>query len=495
MRRSILPLVATVAVLWSGSSALAKSVKIHGYVTSIKSANEFELDEYQITRDASLILELEKSDDPEEMTSFTPEEIRVGTELEIRGDLDDATNQLTAKAIKVNLNDHLHLKRTALMEVAPEIRKTGNAWEGQLHVDGQRISIDENTILTIKPNHAQMKAVKDAEKAAKKRKEQGSNADSEEGEAPSVVLSQPDQLRANTFVTYEGLRQKGGAVLAKKIDFQEGEITPGESRLWKTLTPKIKEANFTNGRPGELRIQQVGKFKLLPIAEVQKYVQDLGASLIPKYQRELPGGDPQKIPFQFFVVQEKVPNAFALANGTVVVNSGLITVLENEAQLAAVISHEITHATEKHTYRQLQYHKKALTALKIGAAVGSIWGGRAVADLANLTEGAIRNGYSRSLENQADRIGMEYMMAAGYDPREAARVWKVMAVKLGEQPTNFFWSNHDNNATRRTYLMAELRNNYSGIDLDGYKRNTERFSAMVIALSTPHGPKKIKVKY
>jgi hypothetical protein len=237
------------------------------------------------------------------------------------------------------------------MEVTPEIRKTGNAWEGQIHVDGQRITVDENTILTIRPNNAQKKAAKDAEKAAKKRKELGSNADSEEAEAPSIVLSQPDQIRTNTFVTYEGVRQKDGAVLAKKIEFQESEVTPGESRLWKTLTPKIKETNLTSGRPGELKIQQVGKFKLLPDAEVQKYVQDLGSSLIPKYQRELPAGDPQKIPFQFFVVQEKVPNAFALANGTVVVHSGLLTVLENEAQLTAVISHEITHAIEKHTYR------------------------------------------------------------------------------------------------------------------------------------------------
>ncbi|HEY7388658.1 MAG TPA: M48 family metalloprotease [Bryobacteraceae bacterium] len=493
MSRSILPLVATAAVLWSGSSALAKSVKIHGYVTSIKSATEFEIDEYRITRDASLTLELEKSDDPEEITTFTPEEIRVGTELEIRGELDEATNQLTAKTIKVNLDEHLHLKRTALMEAAPEIRKAGNAWEGQIHIDGQRVTIDENTVVTIKPNSAQKKAAKDSEKAAQKRKQPGAN--SEGGEAPSVVLKEPDQIPANTFVTYEGLRQKDGTVRAKKVEFQESEVTPGESRLWKTLTPKIKAANFTNGRPGELRIQQVGKFKLLPDAEVQKYVQDLGSSLIPKYQRELPAGDPQKIPFQFFVVDEKVPNAFALANGTVVIHSGLLTVLESEAQLASVISHEISHATEKHTYRQMQYHKKALTALKIGAAVGSIWGGRSVIDLANLTEGAIRNGYSRSLENQADRIGMEYMMTAGYDPREAARVWKVMAVKLGEQSTNFFWSNHDNHATRRTYLMAELRNNYSGIDFEGYKRNTERFTAAVTALKSRGAPKKIKVKY
>jgi hypothetical protein len=90
---------------------------------------------------------------------------------------------------------------------------------------------------------------------------------------------------------------------------------------------------------------------------------------------------------------------------------------------------------------------------------------------------------------------MEYMMAAGYDPRETARVWKVMSVKLGEQPTNFFWSNHDNNATRRTYLMAELRNNYSGVDFDGYKRNTDRFTSAVTALNARNAPKKIKVKY
>jgi hypothetical protein len=495
MSKSIMPLVAVVAVFCSGSSAHAKSVKIHGYVTSIKSANEFEIDEYRITKDATLTLELEKSDDPEEVATFTPEEIRVGTELEIRGDLNEAANQLTAKVIKVNLSEHLHLKRTALMEVPPEIRKAGNAWEGQIRVDGQRVTIDETTVLTIKPNNSQKKATKEAEKAAKKQKGQPSDSESEEDDAQAAVLKQPDQIPANTFVTYEGLRQKDGTVLAKKIEFQESEVTPGESRLWKTLTPKIKEANFTSSRPEELRIQQVGKFKLLPDAGVQKYVQDLGMSLIPKYQRELPLGDPRKIPFQFFVVQEKVPNAFALANGTVVVNSGLMLVLENEAQLAAVISHEITHATEKHTYRQLQYHKKALTALKIGAAVGSIWGGRGVVDLANLTEGAIRNGYSRSLENQADRIGMEYMMAAGYDPREAARVWKVMAVKLGEQSTNFFWSDHDNNSTRRTYLMAELRNNYSGMDFDGYKRNTERFTTTVVALSARNAPKKIKVKY
>ena len=256
-------------------------------------------------------------------------------------------------------------------------------------------------------------------------------------------------------------------------------------------------ANFTSVRPGELRIQQVGRYKLTPSGEVQKYVQELGMSLVPQWQRNLPAADPQKIPFRFFVVDQKAPNAFCLANGTVVVNSGLLSTLENEAQLAAVIGHEIAHATQEHTYRQSQYHKKALMALRIGGAVGAAYGGRAVADIANLTEAAIRNGYSRSLENQADRIGMGYMMAAGYDPREAARVWKVIALKIGDHPTNLFYSNHDNDTTRRSYLMAELKNNYSGTDFQSYKRDEPRFAATAGTLNQLYAPrgKKSKVKY
>src|SRR5262249_33518155 len=168
-----------------------------------------------------------------------------------------------------------------------------------------------------------------------------------------------------------------------------------------------------------------------------------------------------------------------------------------EDQLAAVLGHEIAHATQEHTYRQSQYHKKALTALKIGATIGAAYGGRAIADLANLAEAAVRNGYARSLENQADRVGLQDMMSAGYDPREAARVWKVMALKNGDHPTNFFWSTHDNNTTRRSYLMAELKNNYDGVDFPQSKRDNSRFLAIVGALKAGNAPKapKVKVKY
>lgn len=475
-----------------------RSVKIHGYVTAIKSANEFEIDEYRIMKDASLVLEFEKAEDADDKTAFDASDIRVGTEMEIRGDLDETSGELKARSIKVNLDEHRRVKRTALMEVAPDLRKVGNAWEGEVRADGQHVMVNEATAVTIKLNSTQKKAAKAQEKAARKQKDKGSEGEAGVDEEPGIALSRTDQISANTFVNYDGVRQKGGAILATKVEFTQNELTRGEARLWKSLTPKVKASDLTSGRPGELTIRGAGKYKLVPSAEAQEYVQDLGSRLIPQFQRDLPAGDPLKIPFQFFLVDSKVPNASALPNGTVLVNSEMLRALENEAELAFVLGHEIAHATQKHAYRQSQYHKNIKMALRIGGAVAAAYGKGGITELTTLTEAAIRNGYQRSLENQADRLGIEHMLAAGYDPREAPRVWKVMSLHYGDQRTNFFWSDHDNNTTRRSYLMAELKNNYSDVDFDSLKRDRgERFDAVVRSLNfrNPSKGKKLKVKY
>lgn len=87
------------------------------------------------------------------------------------------------------------------------------------------------------------------------------------------------------------------------------------------------------------------------------------------------------------------------------------------------------------------------------------------------------------------------MIAAGYDPREAPRVWKVVTTKFRDSRTNFFWSDHNNNATRRSYLMAELRNNYADIDYSKLQTGEERFKAITVLLSAKAPTKKLKVKY
>src|SRR5262249_50246029 len=161
--------------------------------------------------------------------------------------------------------------------------------------------------------------------------------------------------------------------------------------------------------------------KVLPNREVQAYVNRLGQSLVPEYQRRLADTNPQKIPFRFVVVVKKAFNAFSCPNGIVIINSGVFDVLENEAQLAAIIAHEIAHVTQEHMYREMQHHKKTHTAIVLGSIVAAGMGYYTISDVLKLVNVAMVNGYSRTLENQADRVGMEYMVEAGYDPRQAPR--------------------------------------------------------------------------
>ncbi len=112
-----------------------------------------------------------------------------------------------------------------------------------------------------------------------------------------------------------------------------------------------------------------------------------------------------------------------------------------------------------------------------------------------MIEAAIRNGYSPTLENQADRLGLGLMVEAGYDPRQAPAAWKAMTKKLGDHSTNLFWSEHDNNATRRSYLMCELKNNYRDFDYSKLRTGDEEFARMAsLALQTSKPKRKIKIK-
>jgi predicted Zn-dependent protease len=245
---------------------------------------------------------------------------------------------------------------------------------------------------------------------------------------------------------------------------------------------------------GELKIDRVGKFKLVNDNDVQAYVASIGKRLIPPYQAEMTANDRRRIPFQFFVVADKNVNAFATPNGIVVVNSGLLEMLENEAQLAAVVGHEIAHATYEHTWRQQQYHKNKRLGIALAGAVAGAYGMRGLADLATLTNAAIVNGHQRNLENQSDRVGLQYMVAAGYDPREAPAVWKRMARKNGVNATNFFWSSHDNEPTRRSCLMNELKNNYRGMDYQSLRANADEYLKMKAAVAAAtRSKKKVKV--
>lgn len=469
--------------------AAGKDLKIHGYVTAVNSPTSFELDEYKIMKDASVTIDFDSDEDDDNKNDF-PKDLRVGTEIEIKGDYNDQTQELKAKSIKVFTRESRKLKRTALIDQVPKLERKGPYWGGIFRLDGQTIVVNETTAVSIVPNNNQKKAAKQARKAEKSRDgvKFQPNADSTE-----QVLTSADQVHMNMYASYEGYRLEDGRVQASKIQFKDNELTGGEAKLWKSLTPKIKA--FSGTKPGELSLGKAGKFKLAPNDELQAYVKSVSERLIPVSQRNLPVGDPNKIPFQFHVLEAKVPNAFATANGVVTVFTPMITTLENEAQLAFVMSHEIAHATQEHTLRQMEFHKKKRLLLAIGAAAAAGYGAYNVSDLLNLTSAAITNGYQRYLENQADRVGMEYMVAAGYDPREAPRAWKAMSLRHGDRATDIFWDSHDSNTTRRSYLMSELKVNHQSVDYGALRKDSDEFQRIKAAVNEmSNNKKKIKVK-
>jgi Peptidase family M48 len=463
------------------SNARLKNTKIRGYVTEFRSPTDFDIEDYRITREDTFALDFENAS-PD--ITFKLQDIRVGVELEIKGSLNEETGELKAEAIKVDLEQFKSIKQTAFVSSAPEgLQLLDGSWAGELRADGQVIRVINGTAVVFKPT-------KREKKLAEQKKKNAETEDEEDFEA----LKSLDQVTVGMAMTYEGKRDREtGKILAERIEFSTNDLEDGEAKMWKSLKTSVKTAQGL--RPGELKIDKVGKFKLLPDAEVQAYIDTLGQRLIPAYQRNLPVGDPRKIPFQFHVVQNKSVNAFATPNGIIVVNSGLMEMVENEAQLAAVVGHEIAHATHEHTWRQQQYHKKKRLGIAIAGAVASAYGMHSLADMATLVNGAIVNGHQRVLENQSDRIGLQYMIDAGYDPRQAPAVWKLMARTNGVQVTDFFWSRHDNAPTRRSYLMNELKNNYRDIDYSPLRMNAEDYSRIKAAVTAANGQKKkIKVR-
>lgn len=469
-----------------------KKIKIRGYITNIISPTSFEIDDYKITKDEALVLDFENQSSE---IQFKSEDVHVGTEIEVQGLFNDETDELKATKVTIDLEQFRKLKNTTVLTRNPEtVERIENGWKGILWADGRRLRIEPTTQVLFELNKSEKK---EAEKEGKKKEEKKKNDDSDE-ETDEFTESEPlksiSDVKAGMFVTYEGIEQPDGTVLCSRIVFVKNELEKGEGNFWKSLAVKEKPANFSEGNPGELKVDQVGKFKLLPNEEVQNYVKRIGENLIPAHQKALRDDDPQKIPFRFYVVSDKDANAFATANGIIVINSGMIAHLENEGQLAAVIAHEISHATQEHSWRQMNKDKGKRTAIAIGGIAAAAFGMYGVADVMQLTLAAMQNGYQRRLENQADRIGLEYMVAAGYDPREAPRVWKLMGTKYGDAPTNFFWSSHENHTNRRSFLMVEIRNNYSQMNLNGMKKGDETEYEKIVLFTKDAASKKKKIK-
>jgi predicted Zn-dependent protease len=185
---------------------------------------------------------------------------------------------------------------------------------------------------------------------------------------------------------------------------------------------KIGEQNYAPTQQS-----QGGDFDVIP--DLSAYVNEVGQKLAAVADR--------KLPYEFVVLNNPVPNAWALPGGKIAVNVGLLTELKNEAELAAVLGHEIVHAAARHGAKAQErgtLMQAGLAAATIGAAIGGV-----DANVANLAlQGAgvgaqlIQQRYGRDQELESDEYGMKYMKLAGYDPQGAVSLQETF-VRLSEQ--------------------------------------------------------------
>lgn len=151
-------------------------------------------------------------------------------------------------------------------------------------------------------------------------------------------------------------------------------------------------------------------------SQLASYINTVGRRLGQYSQRP-------ELPYQFKVVNDSSPNAFALPGGFIAISRGLLVNLENEAQLAAVLGHEVGHVEARHSVQGMQRG----TLLGLGVAVLSgATGNTAYGPLAEqagqLAAGLVDKSYSRDQERESDRLGIDTMVKAGYNPKGAVQL-------------------------------------------------------------------------
>lgn len=167
--------------------------------------------------------------------------------------------------------------------------------------------------------------------------------------------------------------------------------------------------------------------KVLDNAQWQSYFTETG-------QRIVTVSDRKNIEYHFTVIKSDDINAFATPGGYVYIYTGLLKLMDSEAQLAAVTAHEISHVVARHGVKRLQQALGISILLEIVSGKSD---SQTLQTAIGLGLNVALSGYSRSNEREADRFGIHYMVLAGYNPKGAIDMFEKLA-SASEGERNFF---------------------------------------------------------
>lgn len=281
----------------------------------------------------------------------------------------------------------------------------------------------------------------------------------------SVVVVLSLALPAQTFAAHLSTVQQ------EKDDKAEKERKKAQDNAAKQTADQQRDYEKTM-KDVQDELEELGA-SLVPLHYKDKFLQDyvneLGQSLVPK---ETPPG----VLFSFRVLDDIVPNAFALPDGRVFVNSGLLLFVDNEAQLASILGHEIAHVTEQHYVESVRQQKREALIGSVlgtvgGAVLGGLFGGKkgavegaSVGLMAGVTVATIRmNSYSRKQEDEADSVGLMLALDRSFDVQQSVAFFRHLSDTYGDQGrfANALYGKHSRNKDRMSYIDQLLRGNLS----------------------------------
>jgi beta-barrel assembly-enhancing protease len=216
---------------------------------------------------------------------------------------------------------------------------------------------------------------------------------------------------------------------------------PEEERIWRT---------------SEQEQQRLAASEMLfEDAELTAYLNQVAMAVLPEAAKK-------QVTVQVLTINNPYSSAFAYPNGKVYVHTGILARMENEAQLAILLGHEMAHVTQRHAARERRSTlNKAAGLASFNATFGSLpLVGELSSALGALGTMAAVSGYSKGLETDADNIGFEWAAAAGYDLRESPRLFEHLIADLEEEGVEepFFFGSHpklkDRHANYKSLLAA-----------------------------------------
>ena len=251
------------------------------------------------------------------------------------------------------------------------------------------------------------------------------------------------------------------------------------------MMSEAQEIRFGGDADADVRKQ----YKVYESAVLQDYVNSVGQKIAQHSHRP-------NLQYHFTVLDSPEVNAFALPGGYVYITRGILAYLNSEAELAAVLGHEIGHVTARHGVRQAS----ASQATGIGMAIASIFVPQInSSNLGQTLASALLSGYGRDHELEADRLGAEYLARTEYDPHAMIEVISTLknqelldaeiAKQEGREPRRYhgLFATHPDNDTRLQQVVGESSHLAVANPEEGYAKFLQQIDGLTFNESGDQG--------